>query len=88
MVIMRNKQIIERRIRFRKAALEKLYTAYEQLASGNVKSYVIDDRELTRYDIDDISNEITKYENELDQLEAELAGLKPRKAVGIIPRDW
>lgn len=85
---MRNKQTIERRIKFRKAALENLYTAYEQLSSGNVKSYVIDDRELTRYDIDDISSEITKYENELDQLEAELAGMKPRKAVGIIPRDW
>lgn len=85
---MRNKQTIERRIKFRKAALENLYTAYEQLSSGNVKSYVIDDRELTRYDIDDISSEITKYENELDQLESELAGLKPRKAVGIIPRDW
>ena len=87
-MIMRNKQTIERRIKFRKAALENLYTAYEQLSSGNVKSYVIDDRELTRYDIDDISSEITKYENELDQLEAELAGMKPRKAVGIIPRDW
>lgn len=87
-MIMRNKQTIERRIKFRKAALENLYTAYEQLSSGNVKSYVIDDRELTRYDIDDISSEITKYENELDQLESELAGLKPRKAVGIIPRDW
>lgn len=85
---MRDRKILERRISFRKNALENLYKAYELLSAGTVKSYVIDDRELTRYDLKDISADIDKYENILDQLEAELAGCRPRKAVGIIPRDW
>lgn len=87
-MIMRDRKTLERRISFRKNALENLYKAYELLSAGTVKSYVIDDRELTRYDLNDISADIEKYENELDQLEAELAGCRPRKAVGIIPRDW
>lgn len=85
---MADRKTIERRIRFRRAALENLYKAYEQLSAGTVKSYVIDDRELTRYDLADISADIERYEKELDQLEAALSGVKPRKAVGIIPRDW
>ena len=85
---MRDRKTLERRISFRKNALENLYKAYEQLSAGTVQSYVIDDRELTRYDLKDISADIDKYENILDQLEAELAGCRPRKAVGIIPRDW
>lgn len=85
---MRDRKTLERRISFRKNALENLYKAYELLSAGTVQSYVIDDRELTRYDLKDISADIDKYENILDQLEAELAGCRPRKAVGIIPRDW
>lgn len=85
---MRDRKILEQRISFRKNALENLYKAYKLLSAGTVKSYVIDDRELTRYDLNDISADIEKYENKLDQLEAELAGCRPRKAVGIIPRDW
>lgn len=85
---MADRKTIERRIKFRRAALENLYKAYEQLSAGTVKSYVIDDRELTRYDLADISADIERYESELDQLEAALTGCSPRKAVGIIPRDW
>ena len=62
---MRDRKILERRISFRKNALENLYKAYELLSAGTVKSYVIDDRELTRYDLNDISADIEKYENEV-----------------------
>jgi len=66
----------------------KLRAAYLALVDGGVKSYVIDDRELTRFDLPDLKNEIEDAEKKVDELLAELNGRKPRKAFGIIPRDW
>ena len=45
---MASKTIIEKRLAFREKALEKLYDAYTALVDGGVKSYMIDDRQLTR----------------------------------------
>ena len=39
------------RLDFRKKALEKLREAYLALVDGRVKSYTIDDRQLTRFDL-------------------------------------
>lgn len=86
--IMATKTTIQRRLTFRESALEKLYAAYEALADGGVKSYTIDDRELTRLDLDALSDEIKTMESEIDSLEAQLSGKKSRRAVGILPRDW
>ena len=80
--------IIKRRIAFRESALEKLYDAYEALVEGRVKSYQIDDRTLTRLDLNALSEEIAKLESELDELESELAGNRPRRAYAVLPRDW
>lgn len=82
------KTVIKRRIQFREDALEKLYKAYEALVATGVKSYQMDDRTLTKLDLPALSEEIEKLENELDNLEAQLAGKSPRKAYAIIPRDW
>lgn len=79
---------LQARIAFRKSALEKLRAAYLALIDGGVKSYTIDDRELTRFDIDKLKNEIEAMENEVDSLEAMLAGGRARKAFGVIPREW
>ncbi len=79
---------IERKIAFRESTLEKLYDAYEAIASGRVKSYMIDDRQLTNHDLNALSEEIRALENELDELDSELSGSKRRRAVGVIPRDW
>ena len=49
---------------------------------------MIDDRQLTRFDLPALSEEITQMENEIDQLTSELNGGKRRKAFGVIPRDW
>ena len=80
--------ILEKRLTFRTKALEKLYDAYTALVDGGVKSYMIDDRQLTRFDLPALSEEIKTMESEIDALEAELAGRKRRKAFGVIPRDW
>ena len=53
-----------------------------------MKSYRIDDRELTRFDLPALKNEIEEMEAELDELESLLAAGRPRKAFGVIPRDW
>ena len=73
------------RLDFWQSALSKLRAAYLALVDGGVKSYVIDDRELTRFDLPDLKDEI---EDAVDELTAELNGRKPRKAFGVVPRDW
>ena len=85
---MASKTILEKRLTFRTKALEKLYDAYTALVDGGVQSYMIDDRQLTRFDLPALSEEIKTMESEIDALEAELAGRKRRKAFGVIPRDW
>lgn len=79
---------IKARLAFRKSAIEKLRTAYLALLDGGVKSYMIDDRQLTRFDIDTLKDEIDEMEQEIDQLAAILNGKSRRKSVGVVIRDW
>ena len=83
---MASRTIIEKRLAFREKSLERLYDT--ALVEGGVKSYMIDDRQLTRFDLPALSEEIKQMENEIDQLTSELNGRKRRKAFGVIPRDW
>ena len=76
------------RLEFRQKALSKLRKAYLALLDGGVKSYTIDYRQLTRFDLPDLKNAIEQMEDEVDELEAQLKGRRPRKAFGIVPRDW
>lgn len=76
------------RLDFWQKALEKLRTAYLKLLDGGVKSYRIDDRELTRFDLPKLQEEIEAAEKKVDELTALLEGQKPRRAVAVIPRDW
>lgn len=76
------------RIEFKKSALEKARAAYLALLDGNVASYTIGSRSLTRLDLDKLKAHIEALEKEVDSLEMQLRGGKPRKAVGIIQRDW
>ena len=79
---------IQKRLAFRKEALELLYDAYRQLSSGGVKSYMIDDRQLTRYDLPDLMEQIKALETEIDDLEGQLdGGLRARRAFGVVPLD-
>ena len=75
------------RLEFRRAALTELRTAYLALVNGQVASYTIGSRNLTRLDLTKLKEEIMGMEKELDALEAMAAGGSRRKAVGVIPRD-
>ena len=61
---------------------------YLKLLGGGVQSYKIDDRELTRFDLPKLQDEIEAAEKKVDELTALLEGQKPRRAVAVIPRDW
>ena len=82
-----DKTELKARIEFRRAALTELRTAYLALVNGQVASYTIGSRNLTRFDLTKLKDEITGMEKELDALEAMAAGGSRRKAVGVIPRD-
>lgn len=79
---------IRARLDFWRSALSKLRAAYLALVDGGTKSYKIDDRELTRFDLPALKQEIADAEKKVDELNAQLSGRKPRKAFGIVPRDW
>ena len=85
---MRDETTIKTRLEFRRKALEQARAAYLALLGGQVKSYAIGSRNLTRLDLPQLEETITKLEKEIDELEAVLCGGKRRKAVGAIPRDW
>lgn len=85
---MASKFELEKRLEFRREALEQARNAYIALLSGGVKSYAIGSRNLTKFDIPQLEESISKLEKEVDQLEKVLCGGKPRKVVGVIPRDW
>lgn len=85
---MASKQEWQKRLEFRREALEQARKAYIALLSGGVKSYAIGSRNLTKFDIPQLEQSISKLEKEVDQLEKVLCGGKPRKAAGVVPRDW
>lgn len=61
-----------------------------EMLSGGVQSYGIGSRNLTRYNTDlaAIRAAIKELEDDIAELEALLNGRKPRKAVGVVIRDW
>jgi len=79
---------IQRRLEFWRTQLEKLMDAYVKLIEGEVKSYEIDDRKLTKFDIPSLRKAIDEAEKKVDMYAALLEGQKPRKAFGVLPRDW
>lgn len=82
------KTIIKQRLSFWQGVYGKLQAAYVALIEGGVKSYTIDDRELTRFDIPDLMEQIEDVEDKIDELTAALEGKRPRKAFGVVPRNW
>ena len=86
---MASKTTLKIRLENRQKALDEAWKAYHALLSGQVQSYSIGSRSLTRFDIGDLREMIAELEKEIDGLEAALQnGGKRRKAIGVIPRDW
>lgn len=86
---MANKETLQQRLEIKRTQLAAAYEAYTALLSGQVKSYKIGSRELTRFDLPQLEDSIKKLENEVDNLEEQIrSGGKKRKAVGVVPRDF
>ncbi|NCE66078.1 hypothetical protein D1159_16195 [Pseudoflavonifractor sp. 524-17] len=85
---MANKVELRARLDFWQEALKKLRKAYLALVDGGVKSYMIDDRQLTRFDLPALQKQIEEAEAKVDELENLLNGQHPRRAFGVLPRDW
>lgn len=66
----------------------KLMDAKMALLDGGVKSYTIDDRSLTRFDLDKLTAEIDQAVIKRAEYEALMNGRSPRKAVAVVPRDY
>ncbi len=79
---------IQARYTYWQTQLDKLMDAYAALISGGVKSYQVDDRSLTKFDIPSLKKAIEDAEKKVDEYEALLEDQKPRKAFAVLPRDW
>lgn len=68
--------------------LEQLLEAQKALASSDgVKSYAIGDRQLSRYDLDDIAKQIEYCIEKMDEYDKILHGKSTRQKGNIIPTD-
>ncbi len=68
--------------------ITKLTKAKLALVEGGVKSYTIDGRSLTRFDLDTLSREIEDAVRNRAKYAAIMNGKRARKAFGVIPRDY
>ena len=70
----------------------KLYLDKEAeiLEKRSVESYAIGSRKVQRYklELEDIRVAIERLRKQERDLEAELQGISPRRAMGVVPRDW
>jgi len=84
---MAGKTELRARLAFWQEALAKLRKAYLALLDGGVKSYRLDDMELTRLDLSSLIKRIEEAEAKVDELTAQLEGQGPRRAFAVLPRD-
>ena len=87
---MRSRQSIQAELTIKRNRLELYYKREAEMLDGGVQSYGIGSRNLARYntDLSQIRSAIEKLEAEIQSLDGLLDGRKPRKAVGVVPRDW
>ena len=87
----RTKETIRAELKETRERLD-MYPAREEemLSKDGVQGYTIGSRNLQRYQtgLSDITSMIEKLRKRIRELEAELAGQSPRRAVGVTPRDW
>lgn len=85
-----DKKHIQQQIKDKRERLQAYREKERDLLSGGVQSYGIGSRNVARYNVDlaTIRAAIKELESELAALEAQKSGRRPRKAVGVIPRDW
>ena len=85
---MQRKTAAVEKLEFKRRVLAELRSAYIELIAGRVQSYTIGTRSLTRHNLKDLEELIAKTEKEVDELDAKAQGKRPRRAIGVVPRDW
>lgn len=87
---MRTRKTIEVELTTKRDRLGLYLKREAEMLDGGVQSYGIGSRNLARYNTDlaTIRAAIKELEDEIAALEGELAGQRPRKAVGVVLRDW
>ena len=87
---MKTRATIEAELTAKRTRLELYLKREAEMLDGGVQSYGIGSRNLARYntDLSQIRDAIKQLEKEITNLEGALNGQKPRKAVGVVPRDW
>lgn len=86
----RPKHIIKRELDETRKRLKKYLAREEEMLSTNgVQLYTIGSRNVQRYNtaLSAVQDMIEKLRKRVSELEAELAGQSPRRAVAVVPRD-
>lgn len=86
----RKKERIENKLKDLRERLALYRKREKEMLDGGVQSYGVGTRNLSRYntDLSTVRKAIEEIENEIAELEDQLDGIKPRRAVGVVPRDW
>lgn len=69
------------------AQIDRLIEAQTALTSGGVKSYTIGDRQITRFDLSRLSEEIEEAVKQQAKYEAIMKGKPVRAMAAIVPTD-
>ena len=87
---MKTRKTIEIELTAKRERLALYIKREAEMLDGGVQSYGLGTRSVTRYNTDlaQIRSAISELKKEIASLEAQLAGGKARKAVGVVPRDW
>ena len=87
---MKSRTTIEAELATKRERLALYLKREAEMLDGGVQSYGIGSRNLARYntDLSAIRAAIKELERDIETLEGALCGQKPRKAVGVVPRDW
>lgn len=86
----KTREQIEYQLSIKRNRLELYLKREAEMLDGGVQSYGIGSRNLARYntDLSAIRAAIKELEDDISALEGALNGQRPRKVVGVVPRDW
>ena len=87
---MKSRTTIEAELAAKRDRLALYLKREAEMLDGGVQSYGIGSRNLARYntDLSTIRTAIKQLEDDIAALEGALNGQRPRKAVGVVLRDW
>lgn len=87
---MKTRKAIESELEIKRTRLNLYYKREAEMLDRGVQSYGMGSRNLARYntDLGQIRIAIKELEDGIKELEGNMSGSSPRKAVGVVPRDW